>query len=409
MKYFSIIADDLTGASDTAVKFCRDGYKVKVIIDHKDLNNNIKRNNILSVNSDTRECSRDTAYSTVFSIAKELREKNYNNIYKKIDSVLRGNVGAEIDAVMDALKSDLALVVPAIPALGRTIIDGYLNIASCTEKKNVKQIIEETSNKRVEIIKLDEVRKSKDEIFSLINELYKAGVNIISFDTETEDDLRKLSEAFKMVSQNAILVGSSGIAEYLSSIWSNFEEEQEKTTMNLTLLVSGSYNKINYEQMEYISKNENAFIIYLDIDNIILKPNYEIEKMFEHLEKGLKTKSNISLIGIGVLDKHKEPNIKDSSYIMNFLGLLSKRLIQTYKFNSIIATGGQTALHLFKCLGAKEISLLDEIVTGIPVGRLIGGECDEMIAATKSGGFGEPEVFETILEYFRLVQKIRSI
>lgn len=401
MKYFSIIADDLTGASDTAVKFCHNGYRAKVIIDYNDLKNSTKGNYVLSMNSDTRECSSDEAYKTVFNITKEIRKKGYTNIYKKIDSALRGNVGAERDAAMNALGIDLAFVVPAIPALGRTIEEGYLNISNDMKKKNIKQIISATSDKKIEIVKIGEIRKSKNEIFSLINKLYKDGVNIICFDTETEDDLKKLSETFKIISQNYILAGASGMASYLPLIWSDSEEDKNNAAMNLTLLVSGSYNRVNYEQMKSISKNKNTLIIYLDSDNIISKPNYEIEKTMDNLKEAFQINPNISLIGIGMLDKHEEPDMKESSSVLDLLGTLSKKIIQTYRFANIIATGGETAAHIFKCLGAKEIYLLDEIASGIPVGRLIGGECDQMTAATKSGAFGDPDVFQTILKYLK--------
>src|SRR5699024_1558114 len=50
-------------------------------------------------------------------------------IYKKIDSTLRGNIGAEIEAALTASGAKLAIVVPAIPAAGRVTRDGqcYVN------------------------------------------------------------------------------------------------------------------------------------------------------------------------------------------------------------------------------------------------------------------------------------------
>ena len=45
-------------------------------------------------------------------------------VYKKVDSVLRGQVVAELEAMMPQLGLKRALLVPANPALGRTISDG---------------------------------------------------------------------------------------------------------------------------------------------------------------------------------------------------------------------------------------------------------------------------------------------
>jgi uncharacterized protein YgbK (DUF1537 family) len=46
-------------------------------------------------------------------------------IYKKVDSVLRGNVIAEVHAIKQALDSQSALLVPANPCFGRVIRGGH--------------------------------------------------------------------------------------------------------------------------------------------------------------------------------------------------------------------------------------------------------------------------------------------
>src|SRR5262249_62304028 len=45
-------------------------------------------------------------------------------VLKKIDTGLRGPIGAEIDAAMDALGVEEAFVLPAIPEVGRTTQHG---------------------------------------------------------------------------------------------------------------------------------------------------------------------------------------------------------------------------------------------------------------------------------------------
>ena len=45
-------------------------------------------------------------------------------LYKKIDSTLRGNITAELFALMEAFEVQRALVAPAFPAQGRTTVHG---------------------------------------------------------------------------------------------------------------------------------------------------------------------------------------------------------------------------------------------------------------------------------------------
>lgn len=50
---------------------------------------------------------------------------NIKCVYKKIDSTLRGNLGAEIKAVADVFKPDIVIIAPAYPANQRITIGGY--------------------------------------------------------------------------------------------------------------------------------------------------------------------------------------------------------------------------------------------------------------------------------------------
>src|SRR4030095_17175791 len=44
------------------------------------------------------------------------------------DSTLRGNLGAEIEAIMDVVKPDCAIIAPAFPKYGRTTVDGVQHL-----------------------------------------------------------------------------------------------------------------------------------------------------------------------------------------------------------------------------------------------------------------------------------------
>ena len=49
-------------------------------------------------------------------------------LFKKIDSTLRGHVGEEVRAAMDASNARVAIVAPAFPAMGRTVEHGLLRV-----------------------------------------------------------------------------------------------------------------------------------------------------------------------------------------------------------------------------------------------------------------------------------------
>ncbi len=49
------------------------------------------------------------------------------------------------------------------------------------------------------------------------------------------------------------------------------------------------------------------------------------------------------------------------------------------------------------------INLIEELETGVPCGRIIGGPMEDLKIITKAGGFGTPEV---LIKGIRLLQEL---
>ncbi len=117
----AVIADDFTGAAEIGGLGIRHGLSVKIETEViPDL-----EADLLVVATDTRSMSNEQAYMEVMNITSTLLNKGVDWIYKKNDSVLRGHVVKELSAQLKAADKDKALLVPANPALGRTVVDGF--------------------------------------------------------------------------------------------------------------------------------------------------------------------------------------------------------------------------------------------------------------------------------------------
>jgi uncharacterized protein YgbK (DUF1537 family) len=79
---------------------------------------------LVCVDTDSRSCVSEEAGRRAASAAKLLHAARARWIYKKVDSVLRGQVTAEVESVMKQLQLKRALLLPANPSLGRKIRDG---------------------------------------------------------------------------------------------------------------------------------------------------------------------------------------------------------------------------------------------------------------------------------------------
>jgi D-threonate/D-erythronate kinase len=115
-----VIADDLTGAAELGAVGLRHGLRAEIVRDGEPSG----RADLVCVDTDSRSCEPVHAGARAAAAAKLLRAAGAKWIYKKVDSVLRGQVTAEIESVMRQLNLEKALLLPANPSLGRTIRDG---------------------------------------------------------------------------------------------------------------------------------------------------------------------------------------------------------------------------------------------------------------------------------------------
>lgn len=122
-----VIADDLTGAGEIGGIGLACGLKVQL----QTRTPHSCDADLLVVDSDTRSCSPDAAGKQVRDIAQKIKSSNLDVelIYKKTDSVLRGPVAAELDAIMEVFDAERVLLIPANPSKGRTVSNGmyYIN------------------------------------------------------------------------------------------------------------------------------------------------------------------------------------------------------------------------------------------------------------------------------------------
>ncbi|HNQ90085.1 MAG TPA: four-carbon acid sugar kinase family protein [Verrucomicrobiota bacterium] len=119
-----VIADDLTGAAEVGAVGLRHGLQAEVVLAGEPS----READLLCLDTDSRACAPGEAAERATRAARLLRQRRAGWLYKKTDSVLRGNVTPEIEAIVAALGLDGALLVPANPSLGRKIVDGQYSV-----------------------------------------------------------------------------------------------------------------------------------------------------------------------------------------------------------------------------------------------------------------------------------------
>lgn len=407
-----IIADDLTGALDTGIQFSRYNSNVKVYTKNE-FNRKLfhdKDTEILVVDTETRHVSAEKAYEIVYSLSKLAVEAGVKYIYKKTDSALRGNIGSELAAVLDASKEKFLAFIPALPLMNRTTIQGihYIDGVPVHESVFGKDPYSPVKSSLVKdlfggITHRTAVYSSKDAYETDFTE-----PTIGIFDAQTNDDLQAIGTFLSENNQLRILAGCTGFASILPEIIDIGHTEMKLPVLKRPLLVlCGSINPISRQQIEYGEEK--------GLERIVLSPEQLLEEGYFLSEAGKQWLSDMSkrlfknqviMIDSGI----SQPNIIDN-YISNncikaeevrtrIIRSLGTLLEMFYRMGSgfestVMIIGGDTLMGFIEKADCDEINPLCELSIGTVLSKInVFGKYAHLI--TKSGGFGQKELIVEI-------------
>ena len=402
-----VIADDLTGALDTGIKFAEGGIKAQIITDGTAAFEPASDNEVLVVCLPTRHVTPDTAYEQVFRLAKRFVEKGVPYIYKKTDSVLRGNIGRELEAMIDAVNGKALPFVPAFPAMGRTTRDGaqFLHGEPIDETvfrtdpfnpvtdSNVKSIIHRQSEVSVQSIDMDALKPEIED------------GQILVIDAETEEDLSRIAQRLDQSGLLNVTAGCAGFAEALRKIIGFKTNTIEPVTLSHPMVVAcGSVNPVTQLQLEYAEEQ--------GIKRMILSVK-EQEKCRQHITKGyLNTAAEIlesvkadesvifgtdGLSGIMTALEDAEEKNKSKICMEEMISTVLKHLLDQKLEINLFVIGGDTLLAFLRKIGCIELRTECELSSGIVLSKFEYQEKSYQLLS-KSGGFGNPEDLFQILK-----------
>src|SRR3954449_11546897 len=198
MMRIHLIADDLTGALDTAAQFV--GATGLVPVHWQGLPATVSS---IAIDSGTREAGREEARETVAALAAGLPPSPDAVSYAKLDSLLRGHAGAEIAGWIAALKPAHCIVAPAFPFQGRITRDGR-------QLFRTGDGWQPTSND----LRADLEREGLAVRSCHLGDPVPPGVSL--WDAETDANLTAIAEAGRALDGSVLWCGSSGLAGALA-------------------------------------------------------------------------------------------------------------------------------------------------------------------------------------------------
>jgi len=435
-----IVADDMTGANDTALQFFMAGGKARVILDMDNPPKPDEKNpaNVMSLNTNSRHVDPNIAEALVRQGVALLRDQyGVENFYKKIDSTLRGHIAHECLGFLDELEADCVLIAPAFPQEDRRTVGGYQLINGLPVERtsvgrdplfpmrqsHLPTILEQaTTPAIVGYISLSVVLKGAAPILTELSELIKAGKKLVVVDAASSEDMNQIALAFEKAQKKykVLPCGSAGFAQALTRFWlsdadGNAKASRKKPDLETPetpiLIVSGSNSKATRQQMlqlienyTYYGEGSNLEIFNFSADKILgLSPiENDIARILEALDGNNTVVVSTSLKDDSysqTLELAKEHDFTDRQAAYKAQELLATvaRQVVRQKNVKLVLTGGETAYTTCKALDIRGLTLLDEVEPAIP---LITDDKGRWIV-TKSGTFGSPLALANVVKYLK--------
>ena len=426
--YIGIIADDLTGANDTSLQFFLQGCKTQVSFGEDITIDEELKTEVFAMSTESRNVEPEIAKERVSSAAEKiLKEYNFEYVYKKIDSVLRGNISVEIMTLVDTLQMDAAIIFPAFPNEGRTTIGGYHLLkgtpiqrtefsrdpsSPITESNIVNLLKNQLGDDKadiIDLISLDVIMKGAGPILSKLNELVSKGKKLIVADAVFTTDLEQIALAISKSSYNILPCGAAGAAQALSKIWHPAVGEQEKEQIKLPdlpkLVVSGSATELTASQIKRLQDNddiENTYFIAIKPENIFTN---DFEDIAQRISNNL-VKNNVVVVHSSLLIENPEQfnnlllehELSRAAFISKICDYLAAitRSVLSQKQAILITVGGETSYKCCRAIGSKNLQIIDTVAPAIPLGVDTKGQ----YIVTKSGNLGTQNTLIDIVRYF---------
>jgi uncharacterized protein YgbK (DUF1537 family) len=416
MPHLIIIADDLTGAADTAACFAQAGLRTVVMLPETgfwlpglqnpvsfDLSHRsaVARSvpEVISLSTDTRQLTAAEAARRVRHAVEWLQQNGFTNpdtlFYKKVDSLMRGHPAVELSAMLDALGLNRALVAPAFPAQGRLTLAG-------------RQVIGTGASARQ--IDLGEVFGLPDEGAHGLHwlPLDQAGhgwaanePGLYIADAESEAGLEALAR--ELLGQGFHLAcGSAGLARALQRVsWTGVQPESHTSpaaspaqAKRPALVVAGSRAPALARQVE--AARQSGIRVVTPGLSFLEEGNFQPEELALALAGILRSGQPAILTTVG-LPAAQRP--QGDAMVAGRLAAVAGWLVEAGLVGGLVLTGGDTAAAVCHRLGASLIELHGEPVPGIASGSLLDGNHPGLPLITKAGAF-ECDLASLIADFF---------
>jgi D-threonate/D-erythronate kinase len=353
-----LLADDLTGALDSAAAFASPAEPVAVC-----WRGEVPLSGAIALDSRSREASAEEARAAVAKVARPLWAAGGCLAFKKVDSLLRGQEVAELSSILGLLKPTSCLIAPAFPAQRRLTRAGRQGVLS---------------GKGWQPVAVDlaaEFARAGHDV-TLVRAGAPVPPRISLWDVESDVDLDAIVAAAAGL-EGMLWVGSGGLAAALARAMGVSRAVEANALARPVLGLIGSEHAVIREQLARLGAQHS----------VVAMSGAEDAAIAERLAN--------EGVAFASVDIPTGTSRRDAATMIEarFAGLLA----MLNRPGTLVAAGGETLRGICDALEADRLDVIGEISPGVPRSILRGGRWDGLAVVSKSGGFGGPDLLKQLV------------
>ncbi|MDR1730716.1 MAG: hypothetical protein LBR61_01345 [Synergistaceae bacterium] len=402
-----VIADDLTGAADTGIRFSS-------IVEDMWLTPSGAsclqedffeegRTKGLAVFTDSRHFGAREARRALRGAFEDTGLKG-EIVYKKVDSTLRGQVGAEVSEVLALTGKKIALIAPTSVEQGRTVRNGLLFLHDVPvaetevgkdprtplKTSNVVDIVSGPEKLQARLLDLSTLSREKEALDALLDSWSSDSPCLVVCEAVTREDLKII--AALAARPDCLPVGSAGLAREVVELLSSrkktmIDRPRSGTFAGRKLWFCGTAARVTRVQGDRLAAETGMPVLTLSEEEV--KNGERLSQWIEESLRALRKPDAELLIRVG--EEQMNPTA-----ILEAMRVIVRKLASGVRIDNFFLSGGDTANVVLSELEQYPLKLEEEFLPGLIHSQNVRTGQNFF---TKSGGFGGDEVLLHLHQY----------
>ena len=435
----AVIADDFTGANDNGALLAAKGFSSATCLGLTHWNpKEFTQCDAVCLNAESRLLHREDAYKAVYDAVTEFNKEKPALVSKRIDSTLRGNVGAELEAAIKAMddthghSQTLAVLVASYPHSGRICVGGYQIVhgvplerspiakdaATPVHHTAVLKIIADQTSLPCGFVSLEKVLAGPAAVRETIEAARAQGCRAVVCDAVSDDDIAVIAQSladapYPLVSLDPGPFTSELAAARIEAHRAEFE--------NRIFLTVGSTSELTRVQLETLRLAHPCHIVSMDVRKVLAGEAESQAECRRVLEAVFAAPEEAKVLG--VCTAASKEDVFSMQEMSQTLGIapseISRRINmalahvaqealknENLRIGGLYTSGGEVTVSVMRTLKAGGFSVRIMVLPLAVYGHIIGGEHPDLPMITKGGFVGDKDSLVECMEY--LFTKISS-